>query len=974
MTLTTRQAGFLIIFLLSWLILLLLGESYLNFLLFGLVIVSWWLFRSQLDWSRFFQRSKLMLVWLGFLILAVISTFFSESLPLAIDQLANYFFISYLFWFIYLLKSDFMETQNLLKAILLLASTLIFLSALFKFFPAWGQLLPSMNLLYATYGHNHLAALMLLLIPLSWWLAFSQLSAELNLSQDQQNKWSWLWLLLPILFNLALWTSFGRVAITIGFLQLIFLWWELVNHGDKINKKWPKLRLIFPLIATIFVLVIFVKAFFSVAAIFDPDFICPFPRFKVQLCKSVLAEPRPEYWRLAFDVIKDKPFLGAGPGNFKIASHRYHPTPDLSASYAHNAYLQFLAELGWLGGSVFIGLMIHLFYEAYRAVDWRGKQKEIISWKKAIFYGLAAIYSNVFFDFDWSFVGLLGLTLIFMALLLRANDSNKAAKKSLRNVIIPKIILNGWAALVVLLAIIYLGVEILIQTNNTAQAFNTFPYFHWHQRIYQQAESLNNSQKERFLRIYQAHPEVYFYSLTWTEDPSQKQQLKEKWVEIDPWQLVNQDLTSYLIETKQLVKAESYLTQALDFMKKIENQGEYKFSYHDKNKFADKFLSLGDAYYREGKMEQAARLYRQSLEFNTWGLDSHRPVFLDLPITAQSVKFFSELNEINPDYFGKYRQSYARYYGKSLSAELEETESSTLNELNTHLTRILAIAGGERWEVWQEVASLLLDQAENEIQQNKFQASYEKLNSLVQGQAILSEDETVSLVWEIRERLANDLITVSQPLLQIKPQQALQARQQAQELLPWILDNQPHWLEQLELEQLSLALLEEYFEILETASAEEISWQTERRTKLVVALIKRLIKMDELETALEYGYQSQDISYPADEIELELVVWLQQQAREAAQASNWQRAEKITELMVVFAPFNYWVNLQPANLQLAQNKIVEAEALYRICLKRYEMETGQIHEACQLALDSLQLEQSPPADYFEIARLVENNL
>jgi O-antigen ligase len=68
---------------------------------------------------------------------------------------------------------------------------------------------------------------------------------------------------------------------------------------------------------------------------------------------------RNNLWISAIDYIKKHPLIGAGIGNWKIASIPYEKeTIDefYVAYHAHNDFLEMTAETGWLGGLVFLGI------------------------------------------------------------------------------------------------------------------------------------------------------------------------------------------------------------------------------------------------------------------------------------------------------------------------------------------------------------------------------------------------------------------------------------------------------------------------------------------------------------------------------------------------------------------------------------------------------------------------------------------
>ncbi len=79
--------------------------------------------------------------------------------------------------------------------------------------------------------------------------------------------------------------------------------------------------------------------------------------------KSILSELRPYFWQDTINMIKDFPVFGTGLGTFSYIFQKYRTFTETSGflRYAHNDYLQLLAEMGALGGTFIIGFFIWYF-------------------------------------------------------------------------------------------------------------------------------------------------------------------------------------------------------------------------------------------------------------------------------------------------------------------------------------------------------------------------------------------------------------------------------------------------------------------------------------------------------------------------------------------------------------------------------------------------------------------------------------
>jgi O-antigen ligase len=77
---------------------------------------------------------------------------------------------------------------------------------------------------------------------------------------------------------------------------------------------------------------------------------------------------RKQIWARGRGYIKSHPLLGVGAGNFEIAEGDYAKEVGKPAKWsaAHNAYLQAFAELGIIGGSLFVALLLVTARRAWR--------------------------------------------------------------------------------------------------------------------------------------------------------------------------------------------------------------------------------------------------------------------------------------------------------------------------------------------------------------------------------------------------------------------------------------------------------------------------------------------------------------------------------------------------------------------------------------------------------------------------------
>ncbi len=172
--------------------------------------------------------------------------------------------------------------------------------------------LPTMNLVAKTFGHNHVANILVFAAPLVWEYA--------------RRAKHWVARVVVLLYYVAaLVLTWARGAwFIVGLFVCISGWRE---------KKKP----------------VFILALVVAAALFALTFIPVRQRtFSYRL----------EYWRQALTGIHDYPLLGYGPGTFSLLSEKEQADTQMWSWFAHSAPLQIGAEMGLMGLGAFVWLVV----------------------------------------------------------------------------------------------------------------------------------------------------------------------------------------------------------------------------------------------------------------------------------------------------------------------------------------------------------------------------------------------------------------------------------------------------------------------------------------------------------------------------------------------------------------------------------------------------------------------------------------
>ncbi len=116
--------------------------------------------------------------------------------------------------------------------------------------------------------------------------------------------------------------------------------------------------------------------------------------------EDVSQDTRAQIWRDTGKLVAAYPVFGAGLGSYEVALLKYKTAaPDNTVDFAHNDYLQVLAETGFAGLALALGLAGFVFWRVVRVVRWERGRK---NWWLAVGLtgGLAAMALHSLVDFN----------------------------------------------------------------------------------------------------------------------------------------------------------------------------------------------------------------------------------------------------------------------------------------------------------------------------------------------------------------------------------------------------------------------------------------------------------------------------------------------------------------------------------------------------------------------------------------------
>lgn len=262
---------------------------------------------------------------------------------------------------------------------------------------------------------------------------------------------------MVMMFFLALSMAIRIKSKTYSFLSILFLSLVLLS-GSRASMGAMVVALIIPFFgmgrselksAIIKLLIIFISAFiFSQISIYASIYI----RKNVFIDKSLLdsitrsssfvassLKARLEFWRVAFDLFKNKPITGYGQGTFFSAYYIEYGMNEWYSRFTHNHYLQIMSELGIVGILLFLGIL----WTGLKGLIYNAKQKTKPLFFWGMVAGLLAFLLHIGVDFTWNFPAVTALFFFFLGV------TTKEGKK-------PPLKLNKTISLIALVVIMLL--------------------------------------------------------------------------------------------------------------------------------------------------------------------------------------------------------------------------------------------------------------------------------------------------------------------------------------------------------------------------------------------------------------------------------------------------------------------------------------------------------------------------------------
>lgn len=263
-----------------------------------------------------------------------------------------------------------------LKALCVLAVTV---SVVLIIFPWMTRYLPTMNLLYSTYGHNHLVDILLFVFPLALF--------EVSKNKGASSKM----FLTIVLLGIAVSFSRGALLLVGGFVVFYLF------KNKRYRWLWTATLVLTIMAAGWLVLDQTLVSQKPTNGPWAPNLFW----LRRQIVKAPLwQDPRLEYWRQASIAILERPWFGGGPGTFYLDSLRLERSRSSYSWFAHSFPLETVVEVGLVGAALIVLLVLQIF----RAVAVSFKKENHNTAARVLFGGLLLTLFYSLFEYNLSFL------------------------------------------------------------------------------------------------------------------------------------------------------------------------------------------------------------------------------------------------------------------------------------------------------------------------------------------------------------------------------------------------------------------------------------------------------------------------------------------------------------------------------------------------------------------------------------------
>ncbi len=608
------------------------GESIWRYtiIFFGLLLIV--IARKYSDWSVFTSLKYLWLPQALWLFTSLISTYFSVSIPASIQSLSITVFGIVWFWFVAGVRK---QRFSLHRFILLSGWFLGILGSISVictlFFPAIETILPRLNYLYSSFGHNHLSTAMALLLPFIWMRA-------LSVSEDRSKTYIGLGLWLVLLVGMML----GRVAILVVLftLAILIFWQRRSVMAQQLRQYW-------------IVLVVFLSILLGfkqwLVSTGTEKWLCTQDVWKQSFCQDSQSELRWHYWQQAWEVGKNNWLIGAGPGTFSMTSKSVMSFFGQNTAFAHQWLLGTFAENGVIGVIAYVVL-----FGSFIVIWWKRRQL-ILGQACGLSIVSLLVLSSVDFDNQLFVIWIFFLTLVGLCVRHpRQSQINSSANNQLFLIFVQ--VLGGS---LLLMSVLTTASLILFKYFGPTMGLKIWPFLPIQPNMLTQLPE--SPWDAELLSIYRNHPDMLLV-ISGLQQPENTKQTLKLVAQLDPWR----GLAANQLADMRAQSLNDYETEITYYWQKVHQaqlSGNELTAEH-KLWFADNVYYLSKRLFESNQLHASGVWLVRAQQVDPWVLSTQLP-FVDESIAKpEMIKFSRALVGVNRDFFGDNQDTYTQFFNK----------------------------------------------------------------------------------------------------------------------------------------------------------------------------------------------------------------------------------------------------------------------------------------------------------------------
>jgi O-antigen ligase len=619
-----------------------------------------WLFfttiwRKSGQWQpNWFVHTPVWYAWWLWLVVVGISTVTSQIWPVSWWQWEWWLTCLVWFWWAGSVQPKFLLRRILITTLLLGTVSLILASlGMIWFRPLWLLHLPTINFLFSNFGHNHLAALIIIVWPLIWQQLFS--------ASQSEKKW---WMGLVGLLSIGLVISFSRLGLAIAVIELGILIWRF-RVGLPKSVFWLAGGLT-GLLAMGFGLKQLLTMISKTSFSWLQSSLCYQWWAPNSVCLAT-PEPRIAYWQQALLIWREWPVFGGGPGTFGLLARRWMEMIAAQSVYAHSVWFQVLAETGLVGLLTWITLVVVTGWGVWRTLRAEPRLFSV---------GLALAGSLVMssLDFDWQLSGVFLPLLALTATLLPEMATARVSPRFdswIRKSLVGLVLISGMVSGLIGASVARHQVDVWLKYwPGLAEWYGEIPQAVTDQTIW----------LEHISRFASWHPDLISTGLSQTKSPSERLWWVSRLEQTDPWRYWQSDPLSVALEAKDWNKANQMADALADWL--LVKKPDWR---------ADTNLRLSAQLFQLAKHElqakhpaRAGEIIQLAQIFEPWVLQLNPPLLTEAEVTSvgSASAVLAAFNSIDHARYGENLPTYQQVYRSLWAQRLTELEMQLTELLN----------------------------------------------------------------------------------------------------------------------------------------------------------------------------------------------------------------------------------------------------------------------------------------------------